>query len=577
MLTKTKPKKRPATSLTWSVAKEVKIPIPVTGTTFRQYPEDPPKPCEVSASFQFLPTADKRWKYRIRLDTPLFATDDPSADKRMCLPSREKAIEVAIGHILDELHQQVEFRRQHRQIEIAGACAKAVWHVEQFLNFYRSTKTFLVNPIPFVVGGTKAAEQFQEEVEAVKKHRDPNRTNKQGTAIAVRPKAVTVVESAPAGPVAPAARRKHANSFERAWLNCGRSFLALGETVIAAQGEGLSVNDLIADTGLTAARSTAYAAAKATRLWRVFEPLAKPASIVLDCENQFRDFPADLDLQSGEARKIVRLIEKDIEPDKRGQRRPTREQLKPIIAATVGLRGIGPEKRKPQPAAESHDQETPAEPPMETAGMFSRGVQPIATGHLKVNGDPTQWREALTPPDERPLFPHCDTIDQACCVLRSWVLALIRQFPADDLSDLDEELYKQCGILRDIYRPAIQEAATAAAAGGSHEPGVFTIPLSRTPSALKRTDSWVTCPTDADFDAAGVEDRNAWKDKRPVWAYDLHVLRIGVHKLLEERGFDRELCLELNWLLSDLAVDAQNYEPPEAEPAAEAPAKRRAK
>ena len=224
----------------------------------------------------------------------------------------------------------------------------------------------------------------------------------------------------------------------------------------------MSVDDLIAVTGLTAARGTAYAARKATKLWRVFQPFAESAGIVLDCESQFRDFPADLDLTPPEARKIVKLIEKEIEPDKREQRRPTREQLKPIIAATVGLRGIGPEKRKAQPATESHDQE-PDEPKQAAAeshgpGMFGRPMQ--------VHGDPSAWREALQSPAEpfdKPLFPHCDTIDQACCVLRSWIGSLTRQFPADDLSDLDEELYRQCNILRDIYRPAIQEAATAAA------------------------------------------------------------------------------------------------------------------
>ena len=165
----------------------------------------------------------------------------------------------------------------------------------------------------------------------------------------------------------PAKLRKHASEFEKAWVNFGRNFLALGEKVIAAADDGVSVDDLIGETGLTAARSTAYAAAKATRLWRVFEPFASPARIVLDCESQFRDFPADLELDSREARKIVKLIERDIEPDKRGQHRPTREQLKPIIAATVGLRGFGPEKRKPQAAAESRLPEATAEPPMRTS------------------------------------------------------------------------------------------------------------------------------------------------------------------------------------------------------------------
>ena len=82
----------------------------------------------------------------------------------------------------------------------------------------------------------------------------------------------------------------------------------------------------------------------------------------------------------------MKLIERDTEPDKRGQHRPTREQLKPIIAATVGLRGIGPEKKrkgelgetKPHHAeTEAADRETIPGP-----GMFARGPQPIAVGHL---------------------------------------------------------------------------------------------------------------------------------------------------------------------------------------------------
>jgi hypothetical protein len=216
---------------------------------------------------------------------------------------------------------------------------------------------------------------------------------KPSTAIAVRPAALPAVVVERAHSLTAGERALIAN-FEKAWLSFGRNFLALGETVIRAEEAGLSVDALIAATGLSAARSTAYAAAKATRLWKVFEPFASPARIVLDCESQFRDFPADLELSTPEARKIVKLIERDTEPDKRGQHRPTREQLKPIIAATVGLRGFGPEKRKPQPRdnqAESRLQEptaempsrtSTAEPPMEapetSPGMFGRGVEQAA-------------------------------------------------------------------------------------------------------------------------------------------------------------------------------------------------------
>ena len=165
----------------------------------------------------------------------------------------------------------------------------------------------------------------------------------------------------------------------------------------------MSVDDLIAVTGLTAARSTAYAARKATKLWRIFQPFAEPAGIVLDCESQFRDFPAELDLTPPEARKIVKLIEKEVEADKRGQHRPTREQLKPIIAATVGLRGIGPEKRKAaHNQAESRLQEptakVPSEAPEARPGMFGRGPESIATGRLQMYGDPSEFIDPQTRP-----------------------------------------------------------------------------------------------------------------------------------------------------------------------------------
>jgi hypothetical protein len=323
------------------------------------------------------------------------------------------------------------------------------------------------NALMRVRGGSPHPDHVRRALAIVQDERHTRLSGpKPATAIAVRPAAVVTVEATGSE------RRKLTADFEKAWLALGRNFLVLGETVLRAEEGGMSVDDLIAVTGLTAARSTAYAARKATKLWRIFQPFAEPAGIVLDCESQFRDFPAELDLDPREARKIVKLIERDTEPDKRGQHRPTREQLKPIIAATVGLRGIGPEKRKPtHNQAESRLQEPSAEMPMRTStadmpmeapdtrpGMFGRGVEQAA---WEDSGETQEAR--LGAAFRGPLFPHCDTIDQACCVLRSWILGLTRQFPAEDLSDLDEEMYRQCQVLRDIYRPAIQEAATAAA------------------------------------------------------------------------------------------------------------------
>ena len=222
-------------------------------------------------------------------------------------------------------------RLHHKQTEVAAACAQAVWHVEQFVQYFQETGKFRYKPI--VPGGNKPREEFDAEIEAIMK-------TKPTTAIAVRPAAVVTIEASASE------RRELTADFEKAWMAFGRNFLVLGETVLHAEEAGMSVDDLIAVTGLTAARSTAYAARKATKLWRIFQPFAEPAGILLDCESQFRDFPADLDLTPPEARKIVKLIEKEVEPDKRGQHRPTREQLKPIIAATVGLRRHRPRERE---------------------------------------------------------------------------------------------------------------------------------------------------------------------------------------------------------------------------------------
>ena len=87
-------------------------------------------------------------------------------------------------------------------------------------------------------------------------------------------------------------------------------------------------------------------------------------------------------------------------------------------------------------------------------------------------------------------------------------------------------------------------------------PAVVEVAPTGTAAALQRADSWVTCPTYVEFLEAGVEDQHEWKGKRPVWAYDLHVLKIAVKKLIEERGSDMDFCLQLGWVLSDLAIDA---------------------
>ena len=159
-------------SIPWKRAKTITIPIPKTGTKFRQFPEMPARPCEVTASFDFLPIdGGQAWHWRIKLDTPLFTpiTQTPAARAAPYRPavSSDKAIEAAIAEILRLLRDEVDIRRHHKQTNVAGACAQAVWHVEQFAKYFRETGKFRHEPI--IPGKTKPREEFEAEVEAVAK------------------------------------------------------------------------------------------------------------------------------------------------------------------------------------------------------------------------------------------------------------------------------------------------------------------------------------------------------------------------------------------------------------------------
>ena len=118
MLTKTK---KP--SIPWKRAKAITIPIPKTGTKFKQYPDMPARPCEVTARFQYVPIG-QAWYWRFELDTPLMYDGDPQANDRRPAVSSDKAIEAVLAKILELLRSEVEMRRHHKQTEIAGACTK---------------------------------------------------------------------------------------------------------------------------------------------------------------------------------------------------------------------------------------------------------------------------------------------------------------------------------------------------------------------------------------------------------------------------------------------------------------------
>ena len=145
MIAKTKRKSSKPRGVRWERAKTINIPIPRTGTKFQQYIESPPRPCEVSASFSFLPLPrGVGYLWRLKLDTPLFHSDDPGADERRPVASIETATRSALGSLLRLLRQECELRRKSKQPEIAAAVAAAVGHVERFAEHFEKTGKYLV-------------------------------------------------------------------------------------------------------------------------------------------------------------------------------------------------------------------------------------------------------------------------------------------------------------------------------------------------------------------------------------------------------------------------------------------------
>src|ERR1017187_10467905 len=133
----------------------------------------PLRPCDVTASFQFVPMPHSTgWHWRIELDTPMFGTDDPDPTGKGGAPhaavnSSDKAIKMALVEICRLLRGEVEIRRHRKQLEVASACAQAVWHVEQFAKYFQHTGKFRFKAI--VPGGAKPREEFDAEIEAVQK------------------------------------------------------------------------------------------------------------------------------------------------------------------------------------------------------------------------------------------------------------------------------------------------------------------------------------------------------------------------------------------------------------------------
>ncbi len=348
VLTKAKKPK----AMNWSRAKEVRIPIPRTGTKFRQYPDMPARPCEVTASFQFVPQGEG-WQWRIKLDAPMFKTDDPDPTGKGGPPhpkanSQENAIRRALAEILRLLRSEVEIRRHHKQVEVASACAQAVWHVEQFLESYDRKGIFLTKPIDpagkkphilqfklskiwglhlagtitlsipdrvwlgnFIQGGLRLEthSEIQRAIAIAQSHAivklsraaEPKTKNpKPSTAIAV----VTPIEVSSQAvevivPKASATERKKAlrdyhnaqGTLQRGWQSLGEAAIRVQETGAWADEGKQSFEDwIVAERGHSVVRQ----AMLAVRQKRRFLPIAQRYGLPIDpdVEDHFRPLPA---------------------------------------------------------------------------------------------------------------------------------------------------------------------------------------------------------------------------------------------------------------------------------------------
>lgn len=372
MLTKTK---KP--SIPWKRAKAIPIPIPKTGTKFKQYPDMPLRPCEVTASFQYVPIG-QAWYWRFQLDTPLMHHGDPQANDRRPAVSSDKAIEAALAKILECLREEVELRRHHKQTEIAGACAQAVFHVQEFVKYFRETGKFRYKPI--VPGGTKPREEFDAEVEAVQKQPST-------TAIAVRQTEVVVMPKA-----STAERKKALRDYHNARATLQRGWQDLGETAIRVQETGAWADEgkasfeewIIAERGHSVVRQAMLAVRQKTR----FLPIAKRYDLPIDpdVEDHFRALPAKINGEPITDTDLVAIAEQTKKLLKGGtplSGKMIREAVKLTQMDGDELAAYKREQRQRKTTVQS-------EP---TAGMFARGPAPIAVGHLTEDQE-----EILVPP-----------------------------------------------------------------------------------------------------------------------------------------------------------------------------------
>ena len=362
MLTKTK---KP--SIPWKRAKAIPLPIPKTGTKFKQYPDMPARPCEVTASFQYVPLG-QAWYWRFELDTPLMHHGDPQANDRRPAVSSDKAIEAALAKILECLREEVELRRKHKQTEIAGACAQAVFHVQEFVKYFRETGKFRHQPIVAV------------------QHSKPT------TAIAIR-EAVAVV-----APKASAAERKKAlRDYHNARQTLQRGWQDLGETAIRVQDTGAWADEgkasfeewIVAERGHSVVRQAMLAIRQRTR----FLPIAKRYDLPIDpdVEDHFRALPAKINGEPITDTDLVAIAEqtkKLMKHDVPLTGKLIREAVKLTQMDGDELAAYKREQRQRKTVVRS-------EP---TAGMFARGPAPIAVGHL------TEDREEI-------LLPECASIE----------------------------------------------------------------------------------------------------------------------------------------------------------------------
>jgi len=395
-----KPKKPgPLPGILWGRAKTVVIPIPKTGTKFRQYPDLPPRSCEVTASFRFLPVGEfrgKAWAWRIKLDTPLYHDDDPLCDKRPAVHSQERAIELAVAKILMLLRGDLEIRRHARQTEVASTLAQAVWHVENFASHLAKTGTFLTQAIVPAIKDSPPLLTFDP------KSRSNGKTPRASN-LTPPPPIVVNVPSTPLDKLTTGERRllaqreKEIERSAHAFLDLGNALAEIQEKLLYRATHGTFEGYLTERWHME--RSVAYQYIDAKRRYDLARPIAEKLKLEFTAESQLRELRG-VD-SAGDMKAVLQRAAKLVEADSDGIKRPTAK----VLARAVHEDKTDPDELKREAAEarrKAHDRTThdprPTTHASELIDCAEREESVAADAHGAINGDTRQWRDLLADP-----------------------------------------------------------------------------------------------------------------------------------------------------------------------------------